>query len=57
MTALEYTALRSTGRAAEAEVHGVIRGGFVLNGMFYAHAGSRGIIKVPLSVVLCLRFV
>lgn len=56
MNTTEYTTLRATGKIAEAVVNGVLRGGFVHNGTFYAHAGSRGIVKAAVSEVAGLRY-
>lgn len=56
MTNTEYTNLRKLGRVAEAHIFGVLRGGFVHDGIFYAHAGSRGVVKAPVSEVTSLRF-
>lgn len=56
MTANEYSNLSKQGKAAEAIIRGTLRGGFVLNGTFYAHAGSRGIVSAPVREVASLKF-
>lgn len=57
MSLTEYLKLRSLGRPAEARIFGILRGGFVHEGTFYAHAGSgRGIVQASVSIVTDLRF-
>lgn len=55
MTTSEYTILRKHGRAAEAVINGILRGGFVHDGTFYAHAGSIGVVQAQISAVSSLR--
>ena len=57
MTLSQYTVLSVQGRKAEARVNGVLRGGFVAEGVFYAHAGkARGVGSAPVKDVSDLRF-
>ena len=57
MTLSQYTALSTQGRKAEARVNGVLRGGFVAKGIFYAHAGkARGVVSAFVKDVSDLRF-
>ena len=57
MTLSQYTVLSVQGRKAEARVNGVLRGGFVSEGVFYAHAGkARGVVSALIEAVSDLRF-
>jgi len=47
--------IRPAGRIAEARVRGILRGGFVHAGLFYAHAG-REIICLQITAVQELRY-
>lgn len=57
MTLSQYEVLKAQGQKAEAIVAGVLRGGFVFKGVFYAHAGkARGVIFTSVKSVEALRF-
>lgn len=54
-TTAHFTA-RVEGEPAEARIMGVLRGGFLHNGVFYAHAGpARGIVYAPAEDLSELR--
>lgn len=55
ITTKNYTEQRKNGRPAEAMINGTTRGGFVLNGMFYAHRNS-WVQSTPVSSVTNLKF-
>lgn len=52
----EYTELSKQGQQAEARIVGVLRGGFVLNGIFYAMGAGAVALSDKIENVSDLRF-
>jgi hypothetical protein len=51
-----YAAAKAAGQPAEARINGILRGGYLHDGVFLAHAGpARGVVHAPASEVTELR--